>query len=167
MKNLYKLTAILLFAGLTLASCKSGNDNGTPSKNQPVTETSEDSTDVQVGATEVAEPLIAGKYQFHEKRYIADYDYTIDLDHIIEIDNARKWTAKISFLESVAEISGFVNDKNELVVEKYLIMGDGDGEYDNEMKGHVLGTVGNDEIHGPYDSDLVPFEDDFILKKAI
>ena len=41
------------------------------------------------------------------------------------------------------------------------------GEYDNEMKGHVLGTVGNDEIHGPYDSDLVPFEDDFILKKAI
>lgn len=163
MKQFFKLSVIFFITGLTLASCKTGNDNDTASKNQPVAETSED----QVGAEEDAASMIARKYQFHEKRYISDYDYTFELDHVIEIDEARKWTAKISFIESVAEISGFVNDKNELVVEKYLVMGDGDGEYDNEMKGRILGIVGNEEIHGPYDSDLVPFDNSIVLKKNI
>lgn len=163
MKQLFKLAVILLATGLTLASCKSGNNNDTASKNQPVAETPED----QVGAEEDAAPMIAGKYQLHEKRYVAEYNYTFDLDHVIEIDEAGKWTAQISYLESAAEISGFVNDKNELVVEKYLVMGDGDGEYDNEMKGRILGIVGNDEIHGPYDTDLVPFDNKAVLKKNI
>lgn len=163
MKQLFKLAVIFLITGLTLASCKTGNDNDTASKNQPAAETPED----QVGTEEDAAPMIAGKYQLHEKRHVADYNYTFDLDHVIEIDEAGKWTAQISYLESAAEISGFVNDKNELVVEKYLVMGDGDGEYDNEMKGRILGIVGNDEIHGPYDTDLVPFDNKAVLKKNI
>lgn len=150
MKHISKLAAILFLSGLMLASCKSNNDS-TPASNI----TGNDVTSI-----------VAGKYQWNTSVYNPDFQDWFSFDHVINLEASKKWTAELSYFESNAQISGFINDKNELVIEKYTMMGDGDGDYSGENKDRVLGIYVDNMEHGPFIIGLYPFNDTIVLTKA-
>ena len=86
---------------------------------------------------------IEGKY--HWKEYYSDWEVT--LSGIIIIDGSKKWTAKVQGIEAYWHYSGYVNEKDELIIEKAFV-DDSEGRHpDEESKpGSVFGTCDGKKV---------------------